>query len=188
MKVAVIIKVRNAEYYWTKEELLESKNGKSMSREEWLFINGDKISKHTIGVDFEYLFQAKNHLVNPVATFKLNVYCSNNEDFENSSIHTIELDDMTVIEFSDENHKSQVVISNELIHQFISAKQNKDGYHYWYFYLKENTEHSKLPPNFWISDTQRKKIHKEIGDVNIFQVDIDPYLKIRKIEGMFPLG
>jgi len=186
MKVAVIIKVRNAEYYWTKEELLESKNGNSMSREEWLFLNGDKILKHTIIVDFEYLFQAKNYLENPVATFKLNVHCSNNEDFENSSIHTIELDDMTVVEFSDESHKSYVAISNELIHQFISAKQNKNGYHYWYFYLKENTGHSKLTPNFWISDTQHKKIFNEIGDFKFFRVDIDPYLKIRKLEGMFP--
>lgn len=185
MKIAVIIKVRNPEWYWTKEELLESKNGKSMSREEWLFINGDKISKHTIGVDFEYLFQASNYLENPVANFKLNVYCSNSEDFENHSIHTIELNDMTVVEFSDESHKSHVAISNELIHQFISAKQNKDGCHYWYFYLKENTEHTKLITNIWVSDTQRKKIFKEIGDFKFFQVDLDPYLKIRKIEGMF---
>ena len=43
MKIAVNIKVMNPEWYWTKEQIAESKKKGSMSRAEWEMLNEDKI-------------------------------------------------------------------------------------------------------------------------------------------------
>lgn len=176
MKIAVNIKVRNPEWYWTKEQLEKNKD----YRKEWEMINGDKIDKHTNAVDFDFKFDILSYNDNRKTSYDLPIYSADNENFENKVKHIVTLDNVTVVEFIGETEKSYVVVSNEIVHQFISCKQEKDGRLYWYFYLQENSDHLRLTDNIWIADAQHEKIQKQIGTHKIVAVDNDPHLQIRR--------
>lgn len=152
MKISVNIKVRNPEWYWTPEELLESKEAGSLSREDFEAINGDKIKKHDEFVDFEYKFEVINYTTNPKTTFDLSIFTSESEEYVNPTEHILKLENVTIVEFIGKTEKSLVVVSNDLIHQFIGASKGNDGRIYWYFYLKENTPYKRLCDNIWISN------------------------------------
>lgn len=156
MNVSVSIRVRNPEWYWTKEELAKSKKKGEMSREEWELHMEDKISKHSSTVDFEYAFDVVSHNDNRNTSFPLTIF-SEEETTGNLIPHEVVLENMTVIEFVGEKDKSYVAIANELIHQYLGVKQKK-GRFYRYFYLKENVDCFSLSDNIWISQNQLDKL------------------------------
>ena len=160
MKIAVNIKVRNPEWYWTKEQLTESKKKDSMSRKEWEMLTEDKIPKHSAEVDFEYNFDVISYKDNRNSKFDITLFNTSNETNTNPLPVTFTLHDVTMVEFAGELEKSYVVVSNELIHQFMSARRNRNGRFYWYFYLKENSEYVKLTNNIWVSYVEFNKIVK----------------------------
>lgn len=182
MKIAVNIKVRNPEWYWPKERMSDSKNKDSMSRKEWEMLNEDKIPKHSAEVDFEYNFDVISYKDNRNSKFGITLFKTNNETTNNPLPVTFTLHDVTVVEFDGGLEKSYVVVSNELIHQFISARQNRNGRFYWYFYLKENSEYVKLTNNIWVSYVQFNKITEQF---NRFAIKRDPNLELRKLSGLF---
>jgi hypothetical protein len=184
MKIAVNIKVRNPEWYWPKERLIDSTKKDSMSRKEWEMLNEDKIPKHSEEVDFEFKFDVKSYKDNRNSEYHLTINVSDNVDFTNPSTHNVIIKNVTVVGFIGDKEESYVVVSNELIHQFISAKKNANGRLYWYFYLKEDSDYVRLTDNIWISYSENEKINKQFER---FVIEEDSNLKRRKFSGSFPV-
>ena len=154
-----------------------------MSRKEWEMLTGDKIPKHSAEVDFEYKFEVKSYKDNRDSKFEITLYTSNSESNSNPLSVTYTLHDVTVVDFVGDLEQSHVVVSNELIHQFISARKNRNGRFYWYFYLKENSEYVKLTNNIWLSSIEFKKI---LNQLERFAIKKDPNLEIRSLCGLIP--
>jgi hypothetical protein len=165
-EVTVSIKVRNPDWYWTKEEIAESKEGNSIDRESWEMINEDKIPKHSKSYSFGFDFDVESYKVNRNETFDLIAFTSEHQNFSDYEKHVISLKDVTIIKFEGSGKTSHVVVANDLIHQFINAQKGADGVIYWYFYLKENSGHNELSMSVWVSDNHLEKINKELEDYN----------------------
>lgn len=161
MKIAVSIKVRNPEYYWTEEEVKESQKEDEMSYEEWLTINGDKIQKHIPAITFEYNYEVIKYEYPEDLEYELPVVTE-----EGTTEQSVKIFDVTVVEFIGKDQNSTVVISNDIIHQSIKAKKDK-GKTYWYFYIKENSDYISFSPSVWLSKETAKKIFEQIGDYGI---------------------
>jgi len=191
MKISVNIKVRNSLWYWTKEEIKESKKKNSMSRQEWELLNKSKVPKHVRFVDFDYKFDVKTFSENRNGLYNLIVYSSISEEIEDSKQKTVPIEDVTIIEFKGESERAHVVVSNDLIYQYIGAQKGKDGCLYWYFYLKENINCNMLTNNIWLSDIQVEKIYDQLkiekNGIDNFAVEIDNNLKIRKLGSSFSI-
>lgn len=183
MKIAVNIKVRNPEWYWTKEQIAESKKKGSMSRAEWEMLNEDKIPKYSAEVDFDFMFDVKSYIDKRDSDFYLTVYVSNKNDKTYPAVHNILVKDVTVVGFIGDKEESYVIVSNELIHQFISAKKNSNGKLYWYFYLKENSDYVQLSDNILLSNAEFEKLTNQFGK---FAIEMDPKIKRRKFSSSFP--
>lgn len=182
MKISVNIKVRNPEWYESIEEIKKSKS-ESICIEEWIAFNEYKIGKHTTFVDFEYSFVVNSYIVNKKGMFRLSVSNCDNVINNNPKKQIFLLDNVSVIEFIGNNNKGYVVVSNELIHEYWSEQKNAESCQYFYFYLKENTDHNKLTENIWLSDEKILNIEKQFGD---YAIEKDSNLIIRK-EGGFNL-
>jgi len=190
MKISVNIRVRNPEYYWSKQELDKSKRGEGMSREEWLMINDSKVWKHIDFVAFEYNFEVLSCNDNRNGIFDLRFKSSNDESFEDAIESNIQLDNVTVLEFLGKKDKGYTVVSNELLHQYIGSKKGKDGRYYWYFYIKENTPYNKFSDNIWLSDTHAHKIFDQLQKENkpheIISIDTKN-INLLSVGGSLPL-
>lgn len=132
-----------------------------MIRHEWEMLNEDKISKHSAFVDFEFIFEVKACSDNRNGIYKLKVYNLDSQNNDKPTENIISIEDVTIIEFIGDTEKECVVISNELIHQYIGSTKGKGGRLYWYFYLKENADHNMLTENIWLSDIQIEKIKNQ---------------------------
>lgn len=182
MKTDVIIKGRNPEWYWPKERMTDSKNKDSMSRKEWEMLNEDKIPRHLEEVDFTFTFDVKSFKEKRNSNFPMSVYVSESADFISYSVHNVIFKNVTVVGFLGDKTESYVIVSDELIHQFISAKKGAKGKQYWYFYLKENADFVHLAENVWLSRTEYENIRNQVGR---FAVERDPYMKRKKLSGSF---
>lgn len=154
MKVVFTIAVRNPEWYWSKDEL----RGAGDYRKEWEAINGDKVSKHASSESFEVPFDVKDIKENRQATFNFDF---TSEDKTQIISHCLK--DLTIVQFigaSDE--KAEVIISNALIHQYISARQRQYKY-YVYFYIKENARYVKLGQVIWLSEQHRLELESSLN-------------------------
>jgi hypothetical protein len=60
------------------------------------------------------------------------------------------------------NEKTEVVVSNSLIHQYIGARQKEYKY-YIYFYLKENASYERLGQLIWISESHKNELESALG-------------------------
>lgn len=174
MKIAVNIKVRNPDWNWTGKELLELDKGYSISGDEKETTNGYVIKKHKECVDFEYLFDVVNATTNPKTSFDLVIHTSENKEFVNPTEHNIKLDDVTIVEFEGQSEKSFVVVSNDLIHQFIDSLKDKDDRLYWSFHIKENIPYVKLCDNIWLSD---RMIYKHCESM-VLKANCDLFFKV----------
>jgi len=163
--------------------MVDSKNKDSMSRKEWEMLNEDKIPKHSIEVDFEYNFDVISYKDNRNSKFDITLFNTSNEANTNPLPVTFTLHDVTVVEFAGELEKSYVIVSNELIHQFISAKKNSNSKLYWYFYLKENSDYVQLSDNIFLSNVEFENLTNQFGK---FAIEMDPKIKRRKFSGSFP--
>lgn len=161
MKIAVSIKVRNPEYYWSKEEIKKSHKEGEMSYEEWLMINGDKIQKHIPSVTFEYDYEVIEYNYPEGSEYELTVVTD-----DGTKEQKVKVSDVTVIEFIGKEDRSIVVVSNDILHQFLKAKKDK-GRTYWYFYIKEDSDYIPFTPSVWLSKEIGEKIFKQIGDYGI---------------------
>jgi hypothetical protein len=94
------------------------------------------------------------------------------------------LENVTVVEVKGENKKAKIIVSNDLIHQFISRKKEKGVFH-WYFYIKENVNACSLNDNIWISKKQSEEIQNLFfitGKEKIF-IEEDRNLSLRVVQG-----
>ena len=174
MKIAVNIKVRNPDWNWSGNELFELDNEGSILGEEIKIANGEVIKKHKESVDFEYLFDVINATTNPKTTFDLVIHTSENQEFVNPTEHNLKLENVTKIEFEGQAEKSFVVVSNDLIHQFIDALKDKDDRLYWSFNIKENIPYVKLCDNIWLSD---RMIYKHCESL-VLKANCDLFFKV----------
>jgi hypothetical protein len=154
MKVILTVAVRNPDWYWSKEQLKEAGD----YRKEWEAINGDKIWKHVPSDSFEIPFDVKDIKENRKDEFELKFI---SEDKTQSLSHIVK--DMTIVEFIGENdQKTEVAISNSLIHQYIGARQKQHKY-YVYFYLKENASYERLHQLIWLSEKDKIELEEKLG-------------------------
>ncbi|MBN8702741.1 MAG: hypothetical protein J0M08_06735 [Bacteroidetes bacterium] len=150
MEVKICIKVRNPEWYWTAKDIKDSKG----YYEEWKLLNEDKVYKHVNFVEFEFNFPVLNY--EDTRNGEINVlYGEIDEQTNLPEWKVAKFTNMTVARFKGEIKSEYVALSNDIIHQFIGAK-NKKGKLYWYFYIKEDIECKKLDENIWLSEEQTK--------------------------------
>lgn len=147
MKVIVTVGVRNSQWYWSTEELKKA----GEYRQEWEALDEDKIEKYLPSETFEINFDV------------VNIKEERKRDYEilynmNGISLSYNLEDVSVITFfGNDNLKTDIVISNPLIHQYIAARQ-KEYKHYIYFYLKENSEFVKGNRLTWMLESDYKNI------------------------------
>jgi hypothetical protein len=147
MKVIVTVGVRNSEWYWSKEDLIEAGD----YRKEWEALNEDKVEKFLPSDTFEIGFDVDNIIEDRKTGFDLLYH----KDGVPSKYH---LEDVSVFTFlSKEGEKVEVVISNPLIHQYIAAKQ-KEYAQYVYIYLNENIKYKKGNSFSWMLVSDYEKI------------------------------
>jgi hypothetical protein len=181
MKINVIIKVRNPEWDLLKERMADSKNKDSMSRKEREMLNEDKIPRHPEEVDFTFTFDVKSYKEIRDSDFPMSVNVSESDEFISSSVHNVIFKNVAVVGFFGDKTESYVIVSEELIHQFIRDEKGSKGKQYWYFYLKENADYVRLAENVWLSRTEYKNIRKQVGR---FAVERDPYMKSKNLVGL----
>ncbi len=173
MKVAVNIKVRNPEWFWSQKEIKKSNKEGEMSYEEWKMINEGKIAKYTDLVDFEFLFDVEKHLDNRFNTYDLKFSCEEN----GTQIEkTYKLNDVTTIDFIGAEKQSTIVVSNSLINQFLSAVKKGQRF-YWYFYLKGGIPYTKIGENIWIDEMETSNLMALCKNIS-FDQNIE--IKLRK--------
>jgi hypothetical protein len=155
MQVILTVAVRNPEWYWTKEELKEAGD----YRKEWEALNEDKVWKYVPSDAFEISFDVTDIKENRNAEFEVRFI---SEDKTQSIAHNLK--DVTIIQFigEGEHEKTEVVISNSLIYQYIGARQRQYKY-YVYFYIKENAPYEKLHQLVWISDNHKRELEESLG-------------------------
>jgi len=192
MKISVNIKVRNPEWYGFEEEGDDEYNNESlMSREAWEVINDGKIPKYSDTISFEYKFDVIKYSDNRNGIYELEIFTSNDTNFKNPIKNSISIKDITIVEFISDKEKGQVIVSNDLIHQFISARKGKDGRFYWYIYIKENKNYCAISENIWISESHynklMNKLMKTYPDTVNFMVKEDQNIKIRSTGGLLPM-
>lgn len=153
MRVIVTIAIRNSEWYWSNEELQEA----GEYRKEWVMINESKILEHLLSETFEVGFDVMDIKDNRNAIFNLKLL---SEDRKQSISYT--LSNVTVVDFIGEKDKVSIVISNSLIHQYISARQKEYKY-YVYLYLKECTEYERLNHFIWLSKDHHQELENDLG-------------------------
>ncbi len=171
MRHVINIKVRNPDWYVATSE-------STLSRESWEIINEGKIPKHAIFTEFEYKFEILDYHEWIETKYNIEIYSEKNNKVNRVGVFTI--NNVKVVEFKGEQQSSFVVVSNELIHQFISAKK-ENGKLYWYVFLKENCNYLKLYDNVWITIEVFNTIQSLYGD---FLIEKDLTLTIRKIGGI----
>ena len=142
-----------------------------------------KIPKYSAEVDFDFMFYVKSYIDKRDSDFYLTVYVSNKNDKTYPAVHNILVKDVTVVGFIGDKEESYVIVSNELIHQFISAKKNSNSKLYWYFYLKENSDYVQLSDNIFLSNVEFENLTNQFGK---FAIEIDPKIMRRKFSGSFP--
>lgn len=147
MKVIVTVGVRNPEWYWSTEEIKKA----GEYRQEWEALNEDKIEKYIPSETFEIDFDV------------VNIKEERKREYEilynmNGISSSYNLEDVSVITFyGNDNVKSDIAISNPLIHQYIAAHQ-KEYKTYIYFYLKENCKFVKGNRLTWMLESDQKNI------------------------------
>ena len=147
-------------------------------------MNENKIHKHLPTISFGYNFEVEHHSENRKANYELAVYYLENEESESQQKHTVILENVTIVEFIGGNKKSLVVISNDLIYQYIGSKM-KEGKFYWYFYLKEDSHYVKLLDNIWVTEEQYQQLEKQFEKLD-FAIEKDVNLIMREYSGSFP--
>lgn len=155
MKVILTIAVRNPDWYWTKEEM----DNAGDYRNEWEALNEDIVWKHVPSDTFEIPFDVKDIKENRKAEFDFKF---TSEDKSQSASCLIK--DLTIVQFfgEKENEKSEVIISNSLIHQYIGARKREYRY-YVYFYIKENVSYERFHQLIWLSEEHKLEIEQRLS-------------------------
>lgn len=173
MKVQISIRVRNPEWYWSKEEMKE--NGDY--REEWEMINEGKIYKHMPTMEFDFNFEVKEYQEADEDTFDIEIYLPKDGEIDKENPVRVQLEDVRVINFYGETDQCSVVISNSIIHD--SDIKKPRGKYYFYFYIKEDAEY-EVPPqneNIWLDSAEIQRL-----------VDLHGPVAIKPQERIHPLG
>ena len=61
--------------------------------------------------------------------------------------------------------KAEVMISNEIMHSFMGAKQSGRKY-YWYFFIKEDADFERLEDTIWLSKRQFQLLQENLSTVS----------------------
>ena len=158
MKVILTVAVRNPDWYWTKAEIENAGD----YRKEWEALNEDKVWKHVPSDTFEIPFDVKDIKENRKAEFDFKFTSEDKSQSASCRIH-----DLTIVQFIGEkaNEKVEVIISNSLIHQYISARQREYKY-YVYFYIKENLSYERFHQLIWLSEEHKVRIEQQLSQLN----------------------
>lgn len=146
MNVVVNFKVRNPEWYWTAEEMKEKRD----FRELFEMINGDKIEKHIPAWEYGFPFEVLKIEDNCNVVFPL-------EFVVDGKKIVYEVPDCTHVQFIGEDKKTDAVVCNSLLHQYMAAHKSGTKY-YVYFYLKENIKFERLGDMIFLNEEESLKI------------------------------
>jgi hypothetical protein len=157
MTVIVNFNVRNPEWYWPSEQLKEA----GPYYEEWKALNADKIPRHIPTWAYRMGFDVVDVNENRKATCELKFSGSGDPKL----VRSFTADDMTHVIFTGKKgEKAEVIISNEIMHSFMGAKQSGRKY-YWYFFIKEDADFERLEDTIWLSKRQFKLIQENLSTV-----------------------
>ena len=146
MTVIINFNVRNPEWYWSAEEIREA----GSYYEEWKAMNADKVPKHIPTWGYQIGFDVADVKENRKAVCELKYF----DTAVPTIVRSFTAEDMTHVIFNGkQDEKAEVMISNEIMHSFMGAKQSGRKY-YWYFFIKENTDYERLENSIWLSKRQ----------------------------------
>lgn len=155
MIVNINFNVRNPEWYWSAEEIREA----GSYYEEWKALNADKVPKHSSAWGCQIGFDVADVNENRKAACELKYFDTADPDIVRSFI----AGDMTHVIFTGtQGEKGEVMISNEIMHSFMGAKQSGRKY-YWYFFIKENTDYERLENFIWLSKRQFLELRETLA-------------------------
>jgi hypothetical protein len=146
MNVVVNFKVRNPEWYWSKEEMAEKEDFRPLFE----MINGDKIEKHIPAWQYGFPFEVLKIEDNCNAVFPL-------EFVVNEQKLVYDLHDCTHVQFIGKDKKADAVVCNSLLHQYIAAHKSGTKY-YVYFYIKENIHYDRLGNMIFLNEEEILKV------------------------------
>ncbi len=146
MNVVVNFKVRNPEWYWSKEEMAEKKDVRPLFER----INEDKIEKHIPAWEYGFPFDILKIEDNSNAVFPLE-FVVNGQQF------IYELHGCTHVRFIGEEKTADAVVCNSLLHQYLAAHKS-GAKHYVYFYIKENVKFYRLSQMVFLNEKESEAI------------------------------
>lgn len=146
MTVIVNFNVRNPEWYWSAEKIKES----GSYYDEWKAFNADRVPRHIPTWAYQIGFNVENVNENRNTTCGLEF-----RDSEDAHIvRSFTVEDMTHVIFTGkQGEKAEVMVSNEIMHSFMGAKQSGRKY-YWYFFIKEDADFEKVDNSLLLSKRQ----------------------------------
>lgn len=167
MDIVISIKVRNPEWY-------EDEDGTPLSAEERELLPSD-VPKHNYSVKFKMAEQTVRYEQKADQTYALKFLAPDQIGLENPIFQTVILKDIDATEFVHEERSTWVVVSNELIHNTISAQNSGGGRYYWYYYLHGDADYFEFTRNIWLSKSHVDQILKEVPSFSL-----EHHIKFRK--------